>query len=409
MSRARTSGGGASLPVAQPAAAPQPLEPAGQQGGGGKSKSKGKNKRKGRSRSRAQSRSRSTSRSLDDDGHAAVTLDVRDAAGDDDDDPYSTPPPAAVAHSHSTANDPFYDMFAALELKITQGSGLLAQIIRILKQIRVHPDLADRLAEELSDTQQHNTAQAKRATLQCLATALTQCRPCICVLLPGWCVRDDKLSETGALLSEIDLIAARFQSISGKGEQSADEKEQRASLCERVKQDVQQMKESYRQLRAASQAHVAAANRAASSYDPDADDDASTSLLGSSTHTPLESTDGLLYQNREYIGELDGHLAMLEEQSRERAQFMRNIERDVSQVHQLFADMHQLVNEQQTEIDAIEDRITGTQENARAGMEQLLKAQKYQAAKRKKMCCLILMAIIATLLFFLFLWVAFSK
>jgi len=120
------------------------------------------------------------------------------------------------------------------------------------------------------------------------------------------------------------------------------------------------------------------------------------------------------YQSSEWVGTTQTqHQALLEsdpllENTRARAEFMKQIERDVIQVHGLFADVHEMVNEQQTMVDAIDMNISETEENARAGMEQLLQAQAYQAAKRRKMCCLVLMTAVAFLIFCLFLWVAFG-
>lgn len=163
---------------------------------------------------------------------------------------------------------------------------------------------------------------------------------------------------------------------------------------------------SYKQIRQASLMYLPS-NAANSTYDPEEDEEkaAQTSLLNSSGNLG-----GVGYQQHsEWIGELDGHLAMLARQSAERAAFMRTIESDVVQVRDLFQDVHDMVHIQQPMIDLIEGNITDTQENARQGMDQLIEAQQYQAAKRKKMCFLVLVAVIAMLLFFLFVWVAFGN
>lgn len=167
------------------------------------------------------------------------------------------------------------------------------------------------------------------------------------------------------------------------------------------------MARSYKQIRQASLIYLPS-SAANSTYDPDEDEDKSAhaSLLNGRG----ADVGGVGYQQQsEWIGELDGHLAMLAEQAAERAAFMRTIESDVIQVRDLFEDVNQMVYAQQPMIDDIEGIITETQENARQGMDQLIEAQQYQAAKRKKMCFLVLMAVIAILLFFLFVWVAFSN
>lgn len=125
-----------------------------------------------------------------------------------DDDPYTSPPASASSHAHaSTVGDQFYDSFAALEKNIAICSAGLSQVIKILKQIRLHPHLADHLGEELSATRGHTGTSSAREPACWLGRLLTL----VCWLT---LLRDDKLTETGALLDEITLIQKKFNSLS---------------------------------------------------------------------------------------------------------------------------------------------------------------------------------------------------
>lgn len=235
---------------------------------------------------------------------------------------------------------------------------------------------------------------------------------------------EEKLEEAGALVDEITLLHKRFNSLSS-GSSSASgakfstaERAKRKQLREHMAEDIEQMTRNYTQIRAAALQHVhgsagAAALAAAGGATPgggarsddERDDDAHQSLLsgggGGGNGGAL-----LSYQSVEYLGpDLEGHLSMLESSARQRAEFMKQIESDVVQVHALFQDVNYMVNAQQLLVDAIDANIEETHENAKAGMEQLLQAQQYQRAKRKKMCCLALIAVVALFVFFLFLWV----
>jgi hypothetical protein len=160
----------------------------------------------------------------------------------------------------------------------------------------------------------------------------------------------------------------------------------RVTLRERVTADIDQMRTSYAQLQHAAQQHSHAGQErivGQGAFDPYADEDSShDSLLSGGGGSGV----GLQYQSSEYIGDLDGHLSMLESSARDRAEFMHQIESDVVQVAQLFSDVDYMVNAQQTMIDHIDANIEDTNENARSGMEQIEKAQQYQMAKRKKVC-----------------------
>lgn len=151
------------------------------------------------------------------------------------------------------------------------------------------------------------------------------------------------------------------------------------------------------------------AKRARSSLPPDADDPASdqSSLLGDAVDSSSSASGGL-YQNSEYIGELDGHLAMLAEQAADRGRFMKSLENDVIQVQSMFHEFSYLARAQEPMVDDIERMINDTGSNVLRGESELIQARKHQVARRKKLCCLCLMMIASVMIFILFLWVAFD-
>jgi len=60
--------------------------------------------------------------------------------------------------------------------------------------------------------------------------------------------------------------------------------------------------------------------------------------------------------------------------------------KDINEVHEMFTDLNELVNEQQADIDTLEDNIEQTRDNVEAGTKEVIKAEGYQKKKRKRMC-----------------------
>lgn len=267
------------------------------------------------------------------------------------DDPYDTPPPAGPS---STVGDQFYDSFAALETKIATGSQYLHDLIGLIKMSRRHPDKKQDIAA----------------------------------------IQEDQVDKTSALLTEIDLIKQRFNSLTNNVDSHGaklenEEKQKRAALKERVNYDSRVLSENFTKITSAlgyaSKEDKTSSGRitgqGSSSYS--SYDEEKGGLLDSS-HDQEPDSIGLQYQHSEYIGDLDGHLLLLEEQAKERAQFMKQIEKDVYQVHDIFREMNQMVYQQGQFINGIEENIEKTTSNARTGADQLQQAAGYLKQKKKK-------------------------
>ena len=82
--------------------------------------------------------------------------------------------------------------------------------------------------------------------------------------------------------------------------------------------------------------------------------------------------------------------AELDDELRARHEFVKQIERDVIQVHEMFRDLNSMVSMQQYMVDSIEASIMETADKTKRGMEQIFTAEQYQRKKRAKMCCLVL-------------------
>jgi hypothetical protein len=99
-----------------------------------------------------QQRTRSKKSQRKSHGQGATAADAATSAA------MTSPPPAAPAASAAAAapslldeSDPFFSSYAALEMRITQCSHLLAQILRTLKHIKAYPHDATRYTQSMSD------------------------------------------------------------------------------------------------------------------------------------------------------------------------------------------------------------------------------------------------------------------
>jgi len=77
---------------------------------------------------------------------------------------------------------------------------------------------------------------------------------------------------------------------------------------------------------------------------------------------------------------------------------IQQLERDVLEVRELFADLNRLVHEQQANIDIIDNHVTVAKTNVEKGHTELESASYYQSQARKKKCC-ILVILLAVILF----------
>jgi len=82
----------------------------------------------------------------------------------------------------------------------------------------------------------------------------------------------------------------------------------------------------------------------------------------------------------------------------QRKKDIQQLERDVLEVREIFADLNRLVNEQQANIDIIDNHVTLAKANVEKGQTELESASYYQSQARKKKCCIIVI-VCAVILF----------
>jgi len=79
---------------------------------------------------------------------------------------------------------------------------------------------------------------------------------------------------------------------------------------------------------------------------------------------------------------------------REREEGIKDIEKTVKEVHEIFVDLSNLVSEQGEMIDNIESNVETSVDQTSKGVEELRAASKYQRSARTKMCILALILVI---------------
>eukprot|EP00474_Spongospora_subterranea_P009362 CRZ09820.1 hypothetical protein [Spongospora subterranea] len=97
-------------------------------------------------------------------------------------------------------------------------------------------------------------------------------------------------------------------------------------------------------------------------------------------------------ESREPLLQDQVQIDMAAEQARhieETEQEIRQIERDVTELNDMFKDMGMLVEQQQENIDCIEDNIASTATYTRSGYEQVQTAARYQRRARSRLCKLL--------------------
>jgi t-SNARE complex subunit (syntaxin) len=80
--------------------------------------------------------------------------------------------------------------------------------------------------------------------------------------------------------------------------------------------------------------------------------------------------------------------AIIEERDTE----IRQLEREIVGLNEVFKDVAELVKEQGETITTIEDETLKAAHNVEEGVGQLRKASEYQKSSRSKLCCLALIA-----------------
>jgi len=88
----------------------------------------------------------------------------------------------------------------------------------------------------------------------------------------------------------------------------------------------------------------------------------------------------------------------------DRERDIREIEKNVIEVNEIFRDLSALVVEQGSMIDSIESNIESSVEHTSKGAEELVKASKYQKSSRNKLCCLLLIITVIVAALGLFVW-----
>jgi len=80
--------------------------------------------------------------------------------------------------------------------------------------------------------------------------------------------------------------------------------------------------------------------------------------------------------------------------AQEREEAIRNLERDILDINDIFKELGSMISEQGEVIDSIEQNVERAQDQIETGAVHLEKAKVYQAKSRKKMCCLLLILLI---------------
>jgi len=76
-----------------------------------------------------------------------------------------------------------------------------------------------------------------------------------------------------------------------------------------------------------------------------------------------------------------------------RAEGIRAIERDVSELADMFVDLHSLVVEQGELINRIDDNVSNARDETEGATQQLIQAEQHQKTARKRQCCLLFLVL----------------
>jgi len=116
---------------------------------------------------------------------------------------------------------------------------------------------------------------------------------------------------------------------------------------------------------------------------------------------------GLIEAQRSQQLQLDNERQFMDALIADREQGIKEIEKTVVEVNEIFRDLSHLVQEQGVMIDNIESNIETSVVKTSEGVEDLRKANEYQKSSRNKMCCLaliilIIAAVIVVVVYFIF-------
>ncbi|KAJ3412501.1 hypothetical protein HDV05_000639 [Chytridiales sp. JEL 0842] len=110
-----------------------------------------------------------------------------------------------------------------------------------------------------------------------------------------------------------------------------------------------------------------------------------------SEREPLMAGAQRMHQLQSLDNEVEYNEALIEEREEE----LRNIERSIVEVNEIFRDLGTIVNEQQYMLDNIESNVSDVAINMENATGELRTASRYQKMSQNKMCCLtIILAVI---------------
>lgn len=89
-----------------------------------------------------------------------------------------------------------------------------------------------------------------------------------------------------------------------------------------------------------------------------------------------------------------GHVEDTLAEIQERHDAVRDLERSLLDLHQIFLDMAVLVEAQGEQLDNIESQVAKSRDHVAEGTTALVQAKKYQKKTRKLMCCLLIILLI---------------
>jgi DNA repair exonuclease SbcCD ATPase subunit len=94
------------------------------------------------------------------------------------------------------------------------------------------------------------------------------------------------------------------------------------------------------------------------------------------------------------------------EEIKRREEGIKQIERDVVEVSEMFKDLHGLVNEQQETLDVISDNVGKTKDQTEQAHNELMQAEALQRKARKRQCCVLILVLVIIIAVALIIWAA---
>jgi len=124
-------------------------------------------------------------------------------------------------------------------------------------------------------------------------------------------------------------------------------------------------------------------------YDDQNDDMEKTSLIEANRRQQFQLGNEVEFQNNLIL---------------DRENDIKEIEKSVVEVNEIFRDISALVVDQGQMIDSIESNIEAAAETTTKGVEEQVKASGYQKSSRNKLCCLALIILVVVGALMLFIW-----